>query len=665
MTKSITIKWSNFSISSSEFIQAEKEEALTQLMHEYFSKNSVPNQDFIVELANNYPYLLINSIRVNRAFLKPTHYSSLHVLKHHANEYCRNHYSFFSKLVEYEASFFDLFCKSSSETNKLDISEIFCWISLWFEKKRADLFKTQHAHIFSYDINEFIEIINFYLSYYLFENKNIIATTDFIKKTNLETWIHVLEEAKSIELSENTVWKTLDKANEYLYYLKGTVEIYSFDLNLELTIKDGNGVLKYIDKNKLKRWYIESEKLKEWYNYNRNLATLNVEHKLMNDPEFTIDGTGSDYVMNYEAAIKEIISQKIADDFHISESSLGGIPSNQIIKVLRGFVSDAWGRYVAPMDGLNYMNPQNWLQNVYINILNHSKYGISTLPTRLIKNEEFLEIIRNNEITNKNSERLIKLVSLDINNTTFFDKFNPHVNLIGKPFIKINNHYMAINGVLGETSLQVNFLINTMQSNKKYHQQVESKEVEEMEKSVRDLLKDADIVNSICSIDYYKENMRIGNFDIVAYENGVLLLIELKRSKMRVHLSDAYDEYQNSLAKASKQLDKACNYLSENFDLCKESYFKDLNIAESEYSKIKIYPLIVSTTFENDHVLIKDKHLKISLFEFQHLLYNGIEMINSNKLESLIYQINSNMFWKAFEENIKFPNLDQTITFKI
>jgi hypothetical protein len=68
--------------------------------------------------------------------------------------------------------------------------------------------------------------------------------------------------------------------------------------------------------------------------------------------------------------------------------------------------------------------------------------------------------------------------------------------------------------------------------------------------------------------------------------------------------------------------------------------------------------MIVSTSFENDHVLIRNKHLKITLFELQNLLRNKVEHISGNKLESLIMHIFSNRYWESVERNIELPDLN-------
>jgi hypothetical protein len=363
--------------------------------------------------------------------------------------------------------------------------------------------------------------------------------------------------------------------------------------------------------------------------------------------------------MNHEGAIRATLANMIADDYCIDASSLGGVPSKSLIKFLNGFVNNALGRYVLPMDELHHMHPNNWFDNIFTNILNFGKHKIASSPTRLIHKSVFAKTAYENIINSNNyTDQLISLITTDISKLDYINRLNPPVNLAGKPFIKLGDYYFAFNGVLGESNSQTNILVNVMETNRNYHQQVMSKEVESLEEKVKVLFENAGFSNSDCSIKYYVDKTPMGDFDIIVYEDGVMLLIELKRSKLRIHLSDAHDEYANSLLKASKQLDKALEYIGKDFETCKENYFKKLNIKESDYIKIKIYPMIVSTSFENDHVLIRNKHLKITLFELQNLLRNKVEHISGNKLESLIMHIFSNRYWESVERNIELPDLN-------
>jgi|GEM_PF-3473695 hypothetical protein len=667
MTKNTSINWGRFSITSPEFIKAEKEETLSQLLHCYFSKNNVSNQKFISELADMYPKVLIRSIRVNRAFLKFEHIDSLKILHNHSNSYLNNHFLVFTKLAKEEKNYFDEFNNALQKANSLSILEGLSWVSLWFEEKRAELFKTQQAYLLPYDVSEFTDAISFFLSYYLHGNKDEISSTNFNEYEDVDVLFKIIPEAKANGFLYNPAWICLDKAYQYLYYQKGTLDTYSFDMNYEVEVSNGVAEVKFIDISKLKRWYIESEKLAYWYNYYRYIATELVNQRISQDPDFIKDTDGIDGWTNYEGAIRSTISHTVAHDYCINESMLWEVPASSLIQSLVGFTVNALGRYVLPMDELNYENPNTWLENILTNACFFEKQSISAMPTRFLNKGNMVATVNNNfENASSYSEQLVDLISNDISNYKFIDRFNPSINLLGKPFIKLNNFYFAFNGILGETNSQINTLTNIMDSNFKAHSLVRKSETDKLEKKVQELFYEAGFTQSDCSIIYSDGDIPIGDFDIVVYEKGVMLLIELKRSKFRIHLSDAHNEYENSLVKASEQLNKAQDYISFNFNSCKNEYFKKLNIPETEFLNISFYPLIVSTSFENDHTLIRSKHLKISLFELQNILENGTENTAGNKLEGLINKILREEYWAHLNVNFELSEAQKrTIRFPV
>lgn len=668
MTKRNTINWTNFSVLSPEFKIAEQSSSISQLLHEYFSKNKVVSEKFVTELANDYPSELLKAIKVNRSFLINEHFNSLSFLDRHSNKKLSDNYKFFSKLKEIENQLFDDFSLSIKNCSQFEILETLVWVSLWFEEKRASLFGTQLAHIAYYDISPVVEIINFFINHYLFHSKDKIKHTVFHKGQDVEVLAKIIPEAKQLNnLNDHLAWTALHKAEIYLNFLKTTIEIYCFDPNYDIELNNRVACLKYINENKLKRWFIENEKLRYWYESHREIATYGVKKKIEEDPNFIKDKSGSDYQMNYEGAIRSAIARKIANDFCVDKSELFDVPTSSLLKVLNGFVVNSLGRFVQPMDILNYHDPENWLDNIVKNVINHSKIktnrtgsAVAAYPTRFSDKTTLKEIIHFNVKQSESySDSLINLISFDIEKYNYVDRLKPLLNLNGKPYIKLNDFYFAFTAVLGETNSQVNILFNAMESNWLAHSKVESIEVQKMERELSIAFKNAGFENVDCSVDYHEKGKRKGNFDVLVYEKGVLLLIELKRSKIRIHLSDVHEEYENSLLKAANQLEKAEKYIRENFPICKKEYFNKLNITENSYGGIKFYPFVVSTSFEYDHTCINEKYFKLSHFELVNVLSDEIEPINGNRLEGLIQKLLRNEFWEPIEVNCSYPDFNR------
>lgn len=665
MTKKNTIQWENFSISSPEFIKAEQGNNLSQLLHQYFSLNKTANPRFIIELAEMDPELLLRSIRVNRAFLNPDHTPSLDILKEHKNQKLADHYRFFKKLAAIEKDLFSEFQQSLDKCQECDVLNVLMWTSFWFEEKRASLFENQQAHILQYDIHPYVETINYFLTQYLFACKEKIKNTVFHDEQDIEALGEAFKEASTIkDYSKNNVWSAIDKADKYYRFLKSIIEIYSFDMNYDVEIENNLATLKFISEAELKRWFLENSKVQVWYDYYRIIAYELVQNEIARNPGFIKNTTGIDYEMNLEGAIRNSVARLVADDFSIIQSSLGGVPSESLLTIMNGFVSNAWGRYVTPMDKLNFKNPKEWLINIGKVAAFHGNFvkddndrRLSAFPSRFANEEQILFMINDNlKNALSYSKNLLNLLSFDIQNISFVDRLRPVFNLTGKPFIKLNNYYFAFNGILGESNSQVNTLVNVMESNAYAHTKVTQSEVILLEKALAEYFKDAGFTNVLSGVDYLSFDGTQGDFDTVVYLNGVLLLIELKRSKFRVHLSDVNDEYENSLKKASKQLAKAQKFIADNFDDCKTKYFSKLNIQEKSFSELKFYPFIVSTSLEHDHCMIEGQHFKLSLFELRNVLEVKIPSLTGNKLEDLIMMLLRNEYWSKFENHFVLPD---------
>ncbi|MEM7182804.1 MAG: hypothetical protein AAF518_17965, partial [Spirochaetota bacterium] len=86
-----------------------------------------------------------------------------------------------------------------------------------------------------------------------------------------------------------------------------------------------------------------------------------------------------------------------------------------------------------------------------------------------------------------------------------------------------------------------------------------------------------------------------------------------------------YEELEVYYYKASKQLDKGINTIKREGELLEK-----LGITEIE--TVKIYPLIVSTSFDSDDIIFHKQYLKISYFELLIILRNDLKSLLTEKM---------------------------------
>lgn len=662
--------WKNISTSSNEFIEASKNKNdLLQFLHEFFSINKEPNQNFIDDLADEFPNALILAIRLNKVFLNEYHSDSIAFLETHDSPELRKHYWLTRFLTKQDTALLQLFTNCLTQCQALQTIDVLCWVSIWYEEKRAKLFEKVNISNSQYDILPNIEVINFFLSHYFSEVKNkkfhdtLKEFDDVIVLTNIKA-------QNSDKQLQQTVWIALDAAANYLQFVDGLLYVYCFDLNFDIIQQGNNITLTFNDKNILHKWYIDEAKVSYWYDYYRRLATELYIHSVNQNPnDFKLNQGKSTAEMNEEGAIRSGIAHFIAEDFGVEDSNLGLIKTPHLIRALTGFIVNAWGRYVSPMDKLNSQNPNNWFNHIFENTIHFGKKSIHAGPTRLLSESEFIQTIQNtSELNEVQAKELIAMLSFDVESIKTINRFKLPLKLNAKPFLKIGDFYFAFNGILGESNSQATIITSILESNNINQRQTRKEEVERLEAKLKDKFINAGFLNSLPSVDYYNKKEKAGDFDVVVYEKGILLLIEMKRSKLRHNLEEIHDEFMLSTLTAAKQLDKAVQYVSANLTACKATIFKTLGIEEITSSELKIYTLIVSSTFEKDHELINNEHLKISLFELENrldaFLDDSIEMATQNKLESLMKDIINDTFWKQALPDVKAP-LPQNHTIQI
>ena len=146
-----------------------------------------------------------------------------------------------------------------------------------------------------------------------------------------------------------------------------------------------------------------------------HLATESVLQKMSDSPGFIKNRTGFDFDMNLEGNIRSANAFLVAQDYCLDKSSLNGVSNLSLIKFITGFVSNAYGRFIMPVDELNEMNPYNWLINICAVFEHYGRKEIGASPLRLIKKSEFKSLAFENVASSEKSVgALINLLSFDI-----------------------------------------------------------------------------------------------------------------------------------------------------------------------------------------------------------------------------------------------------------
>lgn len=159
----------------------------------------------------------------------------------------------------------------------------------------------------------------------------------------------------------------------------------------------------------------------------------------------------------------------------------------------------------------------------------------------------------------------------------------------------------------------------------------------------------------------YAQMKDCGEFDLLAYKDRYLFIVEIKASKGRLSIQDIENQKRDSLTKLISQLDK--NYIEIKDDF--ENLKMKLHIQE-DFEDLILVPIAVTNNFEFEEVLFdsenyEDKIIKISAFELE-LILKDLVCFLYEKPDFLLWRKKSktcpsNILYSAIKERIVWKDL--------
>ena len=244
------------------------------------------------------------------------------------------------------------------------------------------------------------------------------------------------------------------------------------------------------------------------------------------------------------------------------------------------------------------------------------------------------------------SEVKTKLI-IDFLTTDLSEPNKEEINLLYKPFIKIDNQYFWLKSLLKDR--RWDFWMHIRLSNENLYQT--NKPSEDIEIALSQVFKNNEFDVPPQFLGLGKESKkkkkfklsdgRAGEIDVLALKNGILFLIEIKTTSLGEGLvTHAKYNSQTFEFKASQQLDDAKQYVEES--KFTTEFKEKFGFGGDEIKEIKT--LIVSNIFEQDGIIVNKKHLKISLFGLLVILNNDFEiMLNICGKPFYQFEKNANM----------------------
>ena len=257
----------------------------------------------------------------------------------------------------------------------------------------------------------------------------------------------------------------------------------------------------------------------------------------------------------------------------------------------------------------------------------------------IVFNQKEDEIIKNLSLKLGFKEDETKLI-INFLTTGLEDSGDENIDVLCKPFIKIGNEYFLIIDTSVRKSLgaAMHTRLNNEIKKSKEIQNALTEAAKGIECEILSVFKNNGHTIIEGNKDFELKNGKKGEFDIFAFKDGVLFLIEIKTSSPKNLITRVKDYFQCIEFKASQQLDDAKQYVGES--KFTTEFKEKFGFGGDEIKEIKI--LIASNTFEQHHTQINEKYLKISIFELLVILSNEYENLNELKMKFYLDEIRIN-----------------------
>ena len=264
-----------------------------------------------------------------------------------------------------------------------------------------------------------------------------------------------------------------------------------------------------------------------------------------------------------------------------------------------------------------------------------------------------------NAITNKNCliqinyEKLIKAIQwLHQYDEEFIRKvieiftYTPEADVTRSPFFRLGNDLYWMPNLVAFQCFAESLIENLI---KKKLVVIHKFQTNYFEKSLNNLFKSYGykvIIDDRNKIYRSPEGKELGDFDVLAFKNGILIHMQLKLTNIRNNYLDRWRWKKNQLKEAVGQIERGNKYILENLnEICNI-------LGLDNYDEIKEHhSFIISNGLLYDHEKIGG-YLKISYFESM-LALNAIEQSWSGDLNNskrYVEFLNNNILFKEIEE---------------
>ncbi len=283
------------------------------LLKGYFKQRKV-RDDLVQALAEQFPELLISSIKRNKAFLKKNHFDSFkRVLENHSNEKLQSFFkeifflrTLYQQIEEMEDQFGVIL-------DRLTITELLIHFSLYYEKERLRLGLNEHIFV-GVEAN-LIGVFNRILNKKVEISKNKLKSERISMESFLSNLAKIIDQ-KISEKYEGFLIEEVIKVYDQVDIFEHLLNLYSYEnWQLELT-SDDKGKLFPESEEKFKQWIKVGAKYPEWASWNYTSIHESESAKQVSELDINLDNKCAylNTLANFKQYIETLLPEEITFD---------------------------------------------------------------------------------------------------------------------------------------------------------------------------------------------------------------------------------------------------------------------------------------------------------------------------------------------------------------
>lgn len=587
--------WEHFLPEPAHLATTFQSEFATDFLDKYFSYDKPPRTRLLHALAEaGYEIALIQAVRTNRAFLKPEWCDHLQALKYHPK--FQLHCSIWERLRNAELTLWGKVNAAKPGVAAYTLFEVLAETVIWLEFERFPQTRPQHHQFLARVYSCFVENILPVMP--AFKNRPHPFTEEYFFRLFGE----ILKKVASAAENPTPVFMLLNALREWLNFYEHTIELYCYDTALDAVHE--NELLQF--RTNPSYYYAEQTdgiRYQAMQFYYVSLAANFVYEKEKNGKLKIPDGKkDGDKHHNRQVATLKYSTLLALDDLCISDFSIDNNPidTEQLLGSLVAFSYNRKNRYEDALEK-HAQKATNWTE-AYIRLAAESaSTGLWNTPYLFMSVEEYERLnLAAIDLPPEISSAVVKLFSYQpgLKTQSRFDRYH---DVFLTPFlITDNNLFVPMmfwgNNIWFYTFIQRALLIRGKEV--KYNS-----EITVMENYLGELFREKGW--NVKVVTQQESESMGGDIDIIVDDVETVLLLQLKRTYLRINIKDGFTENNMIDRKAARQLNKAEASL----------------LAGSPVYKLDHKPVkwIVSTSFEGIHSVF-DTCCKINYFEVVQVL---------------------------------------------